>query len=57
MRKLRHWLAHLLGWYHGHVVSFYIDDGFYIAFQCYICGEVNAGHLVCTRSQEDKDHD
>ena len=31
---MRHWLAHRLGWNHGHVQTFWYDRWVWVAFVC-----------------------
>lgn len=41
-----HWIAHLLGWNSGRVISKIDDDGnIWIAFQCAGCGVIKHKHI------------
>jgi hypothetical protein len=46
MTRLRHWLAHRLGWNQGHVETFWTiaDHRLKVCFRCDGCGEVSDVH-------------
>lgn len=44
-RRLRHSLAHRLGWQLGHVVSGWSGGALWVGFQCDQCGEVTCAHI------------
>ena len=47
MTKIRHRLAHCLGWNEGTVVSFLLGNGdVLVGFECSGCGEVSGVHRV-----------
>lgn len=41
MRKFLHWIAHLLGWNEGKVVSWRDKDNIYIGFRCDGCETID----------------
>ena len=46
MRRLRHRLAHLLGWYQGEVVTWLLNDELMVSFRCLACGRVSRAEKV-----------
>jgi hypothetical protein len=46
IRRLRHSLAHRLGWAQGHVVSAWNGDALWIDHQCATCGRVSGAHIA-----------
>lgn len=47
IRRMRHWLAHRLGWNGGRVVSWTDRHGaVWVAFRCSGCGSYFGAHIV-----------
>ena len=41
-----HWLAHLFGFNHGNVESFWVGDDLWIGFRCSGCNEINGAQIA-----------